>query len=127
MARDGDAKLFRGVALRRPHIHDLDHRAVFASILRGQPGRLKLYHQRRQRYPLQLPPVEEQDEQTRFFGELQKTCKEETPTRHKQNDWISEESWRLIAYRAMLRCIGCLCQTGGHHLHRQIGISLHKD
>jgi hypothetical protein len=127
MARDGDAKLFLGVAFRPPWIYDSDHRAVVALILRGQPGWLKLYHQRRQRYPLQIPPVEEQDEQTRLFGELRKTCEEETPTRRKQNDWILEESWQLIAHRAMLRRTSRLCQMGGRRLHRQIGISLHKD
>jgi hypothetical protein len=76
---------------------------------------------------MQLPPVEEQDEQTPLFGELRKTCEEETPTRRKQNDWILEEIWRLIAHRAMLRRTGRLSQTGGRHLHRQIGVSLHKD
>jgi hypothetical protein len=64
-------------------------------------------------FSLRLTPVEEQDKQTRLFGELQKTCKEDALTRHKHNDWISEESWQLIAHRAMLRCTGRLCQTGG--------------
>jgi hypothetical protein len=127
MARDGDTKLFWGVAFRRPWIHDLDHRAIVALILRGRPGWLKLYHQRRQRFPLQLPPVEEQDVQKRLFGELQKTCKEEALTRRKQNNWILEESWWLIAHRAMLHCNGRLCQTGGRWVHRQIGASLRKD
>jgi hypothetical protein len=79
------------------------------------------------RFPLQLPPVEEQDEQTRRFGELREACRSDTPTRQKRNDWISEETWRLIAHRAMLRHTGCLCCTGGHCLCRQIGISLCKD
>jgi hypothetical protein len=126
-ARDGDAKLFRGVAFQWPWIHDLDHRAVVALILRGQPGWLKLYCQYCQRYPMQLPPVEEQDEQTHLFRELRKTCEEETPMRHKKNDWILEESWRLNAHLAMLRRTGRLCQTRGHHLHHQVSISLHKD
>jgi hypothetical protein len=113
MARDGDTKLFWGVAFRRPWIHDLDHRAVVALILRGRPGQLKLYRRCRQRFPLQLPPVDEQDEQTGLFRELQKTCEEETPTRRKRNDWILEESWWLIAHRAMLRCTSRLSQMGG--------------
>jgi hypothetical protein len=127
MAWDGDAKLFRNVAIQRPRIHDLDHRAIVATIKRGQPGQLKLYHQRRQRFPLQLPPVEEQDQQTRLFGELRKTCEEDAPTKRKRNDWLLEESWRLIAHRAMLRHTGCLCQAGGRRLHCQIGASLRKD
>ncbi len=58
MARDGDAKLFWGIAFWRPWIHDSDHRAVFALILRGRLGWLK-YCRHHQQYPLQLPPVEE--------------------------------------------------------------------
>ena len=44
---------------------------------RGKPGQLKQYRHRCQLFPLQLPPAEEQDEQTRLFGELQKTCVED--------------------------------------------------
>jgi hypothetical protein len=71
--------------------------------------------------------VEEQDQQTGLFGELQKTCKEDAPTKRKRNDWILEESWQLIAHRAMLCHTGRLCQAGGRRLHRQIGASLRKD
>jgi hypothetical protein len=61
------------------------------------------------------------------FGELQKTCEENTIMRRLKNGWISEESWQLIAHRAMLRRIGRLCKTGGRCLNRQIGISLQTD
>jgi hypothetical protein len=47
--------------------------------------------------------------------------------RWMKNDWILEESWRLLAHRATLRHTGRLCQTGGHCLNRQIGVSLQKD
>jgi hypothetical protein len=47
--------------------------------------------------------------------------------RHLKNGWILEESWQLIAHRVMLRRTGCLCKTGGHRLHCQIGVSLQKD
>ena len=127
MARERDGKLFRNVAVRRPRIHDSDHRAVVASIRRGRPGQLKAYRRGRMRFPLQLPPVEEQDEQTRRFGELREACRTDTPTRQKRNDWISDETWRLIAHRAMLRRTGRLCCTGGRRLRRQIGVSLCKD
>ncbi len=127
MAWDGDAKLFQNIAIQRPWIHDSDHRAIVATIRRGRLGQLKLHRRRCQRFPLQLLPVEEQDQQTRLFGELQKTCEEDAPTRQKQNDWILEESWRLIAHWAMLRHTGRLCQAGGQRLHRQVGASLRKD
>jgi hypothetical protein len=71
--------------------------------------------------------VEEQDEQMRLFGDLRKMCEEDMLTRRKVNDWISEESWQLIAHQAMLRRTGRLCQTGGRRLHRQIGKSLRTD
>ena len=44
-----------------------------------------------------------------------------------KNDWILEESWRLLAHRATLHHIGCLCQTGGRRTDHQIGVSLQKD
>jgi hypothetical protein len=47
--------------------------------------------------------------------------------KQKQNNWILEESWRLIAHRAMLRHTGRLCQAGGRCLHHQVGASLCKD
>jgi hypothetical protein len=127
MARDRDTKLFWNVAFRQPCIHDLDHWAVVASILRGRQGRLKCYCQHRQTFPLQLPSVEEQDEQTRLLGELRKSCKEDALMWWKPNDWISEESWQLIAHRTMLCRTGRLCQTGGCCLYRQTSASLCKD
>ena len=112
MARDRDAKLFQNVAIRRPRIHDSDHRAVVAKSRKGRPGQLRAYHRRRLRFPLHLPPVEEQDEQTRLFGELRKTCEEETPTRRTVNDWISEESWRLIAHSCMTASMAVVTDAG---------------
>jgi hypothetical protein len=47
--------------------------------------------------------------------------------RRLKNGWISEESWRLIAHRAMLHRTCRLCKTGGRHLNRQIDVSLQKD
>jgi hypothetical protein len=86
MARDTDAKLIRNVAFQQPRLHTLDHRAVVMSLLRGRHGQLRQYRQCRQTFPLQLPLVEEQDKQTRLFGDLQKTCKENTPARRKGSD-----------------------------------------
>ena len=127
MAGDASVQHFRNVAFRQPRFHDTDHRAVVASIRKGKVGKLKRYRKSRQTFPLRLPPVEEQDAQTLLFGELKETCEEEAKTRRTRDDWISEESWRLIAHRAMLRRTGCLCQAGGRQLHCQIGTSLCKD
>jgi hypothetical protein len=81
MAWGEDAKLFCNVAFWQPRFLTSDHQAVVAFIVRGQHGRLKLYCQCCQWFPLQLPPVEEQDQQTRLFGELQKTCEENATMR----------------------------------------------
>ena len=127
MAGDASVWHFRNMAFRQPRFHDSDHRAVVASIRKGKSGVLKRYRKSRQTFPLQLPPAAEQDVQTQLFGKLRATCEVDTPTRRTRSDWISEESWRLIAHRAMLRCTGRLCQTGGHHMHRQIGTLLRRD
>ncbi len=104
---------FRNVAFRQPRIHTLDHQAIVAFIWKGKVGKLKHYRKSRQTFPLQLPPAEEQDAQTRLFRELRATCEDNAPTQRKCSDWISEESWWLIAHRAMLRHTGRLCQTRG--------------
>ena len=127
LARERDVALFRNVAFRRPRVHDSDHRAVVASISRGRKDRLKKYRRRRQKFPLTLPPVEEQDELTRVLGELRKTCEEGERTQRKHGDWILPGTWHLIEHRSMLRRAGNLCQTGGRRLTRRIRASLKQD
>ena len=117
MAREGDTRAFWNVAFQRLRFHDLDHRVAVATILRGQKGRLKKYRQSCQKFPLQLPPLELQDEDTKIFGELRGECKEKDPASCPWNDWISKESWQLIANRAMLRRSSHLYQRGGCCLH----------
>jgi hypothetical protein len=81
MARELDVRHFHNVAFRQPRIHTLDHRAIITSIRKGKVSKLKRYRKSRQTFPLQLPPVEEQDAQTRLFGELRATCEDDAPTR----------------------------------------------
>jgi hypothetical protein len=113
MSRKEVTKAFRNVVFRRPSIHDSDHHAVVATIFRGRKGRFKKYWWNCQRFPLQLAPLGEQDRVTHLFGRLKEECKEAVPTKRPWNDWISAETWRLIAHRAMLRRTGRLCQTRG--------------
>ncbi len=122
-----DVGQFRNVAFCRPRIHDFNHHAVVASISRGWTGRLKKYQCQRQKFPLALPPVEEQDEVTRAFGELRKTCAEGERRTRKHGNWISSETWHLIKQRLMVRRSGRLCQVGGRCLTRQIFASLKQD
>jgi len=124
MAREVDMKAFRSVGFCQPRFHDSDHRAVVANISRGRKGRLKKYRRSRQKFPLQLAPLGEQDGVTRLFGKLKEECKETDPKQRPWNDWISEETWWLIAHQAMFRRASRLCQMGGRQLHRQIGAAL---
>jgi hypothetical protein len=120
-------KAFQSVGFQQPRFHDSDHRAVVANIPRGRMGRLKNYRRSRQKFPLQLAPLGEQDGVTRLFGRLREECKEKDPTKQPWNDWISKEMWQLTAHRAMLRRTNRLCQRGGHRIHRQIGAALCND
>jgi hypothetical protein len=113
MAWGEDVKLFCNVAFWQPRFHTSDHRAIVASIVRGRHGRLKLYRQRCQRFPLQLPPVEEQDQQLRLFEELQKTCKENATMKCLKNGWISEESWRLLLTEQCSVTLAACVKQGG--------------
>jgi hypothetical protein len=61
MAREVDTKAFRSVGFWQPRFHDSDHHAVVTNILRGRKGRLKKYRRSRQKFPLQLAPLGEQD------------------------------------------------------------------
>ena len=117
MAREGDMKAFWNVASWRLGYHDKDHQAVVAAISKGRKGRLKNYRRSRQKFHLQLPPVELQDGVTEIFRELRGECNEKDPVSCLWNNWISKEIWGLIAHQAMLRHSGRLCQRGGHCLH----------
>jgi hypothetical protein len=113
MARESDGKAFRNVGFQQPRFHDSDHHAVVDYIPWGRMGRIKKYCRGRQKFPLQLALLGEQDEVTRLFGRLREECQEKDPTKRPWNNWISKETWRLIPQRAMLRRTNHLCQTGG--------------
>ncbi len=92
MVREVDTKAFWSVGFWQPRFHDLDHCAVVANILRGRKGRLKKYRWSRQKFPLQLAPLWEQDGVARLFGKLREECEETDPKKRPWNDWISEET-----------------------------------
>ena len=98
MAREADTKAFWSVGFQQPRFYDSDHRAVVANIPRGRMGRLKNYWRSRQKFPLQLAPLGEQDGVTQIFGRLREECEEKDPTKRPWNNWISKETWRLIAH-----------------------------
>ncbi len=98
MAREVDTKAFRSVGFQQLRFHDSDHCAVVANIPRGRKVRLKKYRRSRQKFPLQLAPLGEQDGVMRLFLRLKEECEETDPKKRPWNDWISEETWRLIAH-----------------------------
>jgi hypothetical protein len=69
LAREGDMRLLRGIRFWLPRYHNLDHRAIVATIRAGKWGkrRLKAYQRKRQEFLLQLPPQELRDDLTTAF------------------------------------------------------------
>ena len=64
---------------------------------------------------------------TRQFEELKASIVHPDPKHHLRNDWISTETWRLVANRTMLRWTGRLCRAGGCRMKRAIWASLKTD
>ena len=126
LAREGDIRHFRKVAFRSPRVHDSDHRAVVATLRARRSRQLTNYRRKRQRLPLRLA-IGPQDVLTQQFEALKLQCEKADPKRRQGNDWISNETWRLISHRTMLRRTGQLCQTGGRKMQRQIWAALRGD
>ena len=98
MVRERDRRRFQNVGFWWPRYHDLDHRAVIATIKSGR-RRLKEYWRKRQEFPLKLPAVEQQDDLTWAFEALKVTCEEPEMTKAHWRDWMSDSTWLLIKQR----------------------------
>ena len=114
------------VAFRSPRVHNSDHRAVVATFRERRSQQLTTYHRKRQRLPLRLA-TGPHDELTQQFETLKIQCEKVDPNKRQGNDWITDETWRLISHRTMLRRTGKLCQTGGRKMQRQIWAALRGD
>ena len=77
-AREGDIRRFQKAGFRSPPIHNSDHRAVVAHMWKGKGGSRKTYRCNRQRFPITLPPGE-QDKKTHLFEELKALCDHPDP------------------------------------------------
>ncbi len=126
MARDRDCRRFRNAGFRWPRYHDLDHRAVIVTLKSGR-RRLTEYRRKRQKFPLQLPPVEQQGDLTRAFEALKVTCEEPETTKAHWRDWMSDSTWLLIKQRTSLRRVGQLRQLEGRRMQRAIHAALKRD
>ena len=126
MAREGDIRRFRKVGFQSPPIHDSDHHTVVAHMWKGKGGSLKTYPRNRQRFPITLPPGE-QDKKTLLFEELKALCDHPDPKQHPRNNWISVKTWRAVAHRTMLCRTGQLCRLGSRRMKRETWNSLKDD
>jgi hypothetical protein len=126
MLRDRDCRRLVKVGFRWPRYHDSDPQAVVATIKSGG-RRLKEYRTKRQKFPLRLPPVEQQDGLTQAFEALKATCAEPTMTKAHWRDWMSDSTWLLIKQRTSLRRAGQLRQADGRRMQSAIHAALKKD
>ncbi len=94
MAREGDIRRFWKVGFQSPPIHNSNHHVVVAHMWKRKGGSLKTYRRNRQRFPITLPPGE-QNKQTHLFEKLKALCDHPDPKQHPRNDWISTKrgSW----------------------------------
>jgi len=89
--------------------------------------RLKEYWRKRQEFPLQLPPVEQQDDLTWAFEALRVTCKEPETTKAHWRNWMSDSTWLLIKQCTSLHRAGQLRQLEGQHKQHAIHAALKRD
>ena len=85
------------------------------------------YRKKRQKFPLQLTPVEQQDDLTQAFEALKVTCDEPETTKAHWRDWMSDSTWLLIKQRTLLRRAGQLRQSEGRRMQRAIHAALKRD
>jgi hypothetical protein len=116
-AREGDMRHFRGIGYWWPQYHDLEHRAVVATIQVWKRGKqqLKAYPKKSQEFPMQLPPQELQEDLTTAFAALQATCEEPEVVKRHWHDWVSAGMWLLIKQRTSLHWAGQLRQCRPEH------------
>jgi exonuclease III len=127
LAREGDRRRFRNVALRKPHNHDSDHRATIATIYPGSKKHMKAYRKKRHRFPIRLPRHGPRTLLESKFEALREDISPPAPRARKSNHWISPATWKLVDHRAMLRRKGQLAQQGARKLGREIKASLKSD
>ena len=104
----------------------MDHRAIVLYLKAGNKGRLNIYRKQRQRFPLQLE-FGTQDEMTTTFEKLRALCDKPDPKKRPQNNWISEDTWKIVWNMTMLRTLGRLTSAGRRSMKRAMWASLAND
>ena len=118
-----DRSFFRTVAVRDPR-HNSDHYMVMV-LLRGGTGREHVkYIVGRRRMPLKPPRRPTRED--KLFGDLRRAVPKPQPREQHRNAWISEETWRLLDKRVMMRRKP-RARTGMRRLGRAIQASMKGD
>ena len=127
LAREGMRARFKNVALRLPHTHDSDHRAIVATIHGGHRQAVKRYRRTRRRFPIRLHKFGPRTELEHAFEELKVDIEKPTTREYKRAAWVSAETWKLVDQRAQLRRDGLLTQTLARQMGRKVKASLKVD
>jgi hypothetical protein len=103
-----------------------DHRALVAVIYAEGGGDLKRYRKRMQQFPLSLPwgPRAQLDA---AYEEIQRDVVRPPPRERPDNKLITNETWRIVDKRALLRRKGMLSQAAARSLGREIRARLKAD
>ena len=120
-------RLFKKVVIRRPRHHDSDHRAIIATFWGGQEKRMRNYRRRVASIPLRMPQFGPLPEMETIFEELKEEVGGKSKRDLPHNQWISDRTWALVDYRAMLKTRGSLQQRGERNLSRRINASFRQD
>jgi hypothetical protein len=108
-----------------PRYHS-DHCALVAVIYAEGGGELKGYQRRTHCFPLSLPrgPRTQLDA---GYEELLQHVVCPPPRERPANSWISDATWKVVDYRALLRRKGMLSQTAARNFGRKIKAGLKAD
>jgi hypothetical protein len=126
MARESVMKHIRKAGIRTPRYHISDHGSVVLYLKAGNKGRLNTYRKQRQRFPVQLE-FGPQDEMTTNFEKLRVLCDEPDPKKRPQNNWISDDTWKIVRNMTMLRTSGRLTTAARRSMKRAMWASLAND
>ena len=88
---------------------------------------IQKYRKKRHRFPVQLPRYGPLTYLEQTFTKLQNECQPPPPRERKANNWISNDTWRAIDHRAMLRKRGNLTKKLQREWGRKIKAGLKSD
>jgi hypothetical protein len=125
LGRETDHRRFRRVSVRMPCYHS-DHSALVAVIYAEGGEELKRYCRRMQQFPLSLPrgPRTQLDS---GYKELLQHVVCPPPRERPANKWITDATWKVVNYCAMLRRKGMISQAAARNLGQKIKACLKAD